>query len=64
LFGDFRPPPFGGQGVFGVQCGYRIADPSKVLPRAAFKRLKRENIFKYREANSPVRVGFDSILYH
>ncbi|KAF7184745.1 hypothetical protein CNMCM7691_006168 [Aspergillus felis] len=64
LFGDFRPPPFGGQGVFGVQCGCRTADPSKLLSGAAFKRVKWENIFKYRAAESPVRVGFDSILYH
>lgn len=64
LFGDFRPPPFGGQGVFGVQCGCKTADPSKLLAGTAFKGVKRENIFKYRAAESTVRVGFDSVLYH
>ncbi|KAL3488375.1 hypothetical protein BJX62DRAFT_253308 [Aspergillus germanicus] len=65
-FGDFRPPPFGGQGVFGVPCGCRIADPNKALPGAAFKGYKRENIFKYRadQVLSPLRVGYDAILYH
>ncbi|KAL3449139.1 hypothetical protein BJX65DRAFT_317012 [Aspergillus insuetus] len=65
-FGDFRPPPFGGQGVFGVPCGCTTADPNKALPGEVFKGYKRENIFKYRaeQVLSPLRVGYDAILYH
>ncbi|KAH8691548.1 hypothetical protein BGW36DRAFT_465274 [Talaromyces proteolyticus] len=62
-FGDFKPPPFGGQGVFGVQCGCKTADKNKILPGAAFKGYKRENIFKFR-AGPPLRIGYDVILYH
>jgi hypothetical protein len=66
-FGDFRPPPFGGQGVFGVPCGCKTADPNKVLPGSAFRGYKRENLFKYRahEAQfNPLIIKHEGILYY
>ncbi|KAL3455032.1 hypothetical protein BJX64DRAFT_295452 [Aspergillus heterothallicus] len=62
--GDYRPPDFSGQGVFGVRCRCTAPDPTKILPGAAFKGYKRENIFKWRADQPTVYVGYDAILYH
>jgi hypothetical protein len=63
-FGDWAPPGFSGQGVFGVRCGCTTPDPNKILTGTMFKGYKRENIFKFRADQPTLYLGYDTIVYH
>ncbi|GFF27699.1 hypothetical protein IFM61606_10006 [Aspergillus udagawae] len=62
-FGDFRPIPFGGQGVFGVQCGCNQADPKKTIQGSSLNGCPLASMYKYR-ADEKLHIGYDETVYH
>lgn len=61
-FGDFKPIPFGGQGVFGVPCGCNAPDRSKLLDKSHLKK-KLVNMFRYRLGQG-LPMGYEKVLCH
>ena len=47
-FGDYRPPPFGGQGIFGVRCGCEKPDAKKVIRGSSLNGCSLQNVYRCR----------------
>ncbi|EED22285.1 conserved hypothetical protein [Talaromyces stipitatus ATCC 10500] len=62
-FGDFRPSPFGGQGVFGVRCGCNKPEPGKIIQGSKLNGCPLMSVHKYR-AGEKLFIGYDGTVFH
>ncbi|KAF3395650.1 hypothetical protein DPV78_009009 [Talaromyces pinophilus] len=62
-FGDWRPAPFSGRGVYGVRCGCTQADPAKLMTGSKFNDFPLYHVYKLR-VGEKMQIEYDDTFFH